>query len=69
MVTKKNLTHLTGTKYKVVGDGLAIEKVTLNDEGDYHCRAFQLSNDKSNIIERTITLKVQREYYIHIFVF
>ncbi|KAJ9589405.1 hypothetical protein L9F63_017384, partial [Diploptera punctata] len=50
-----------GVKYKVVGDGLAIEKVTMEDEGDYHCRAYQLSNDKSNAIERTITLKVQHK--------
>jgi hypothetical protein len=52
----------TAPKYKAVADGLYIDNVTLEDRGEYNCRAFQLSSVKSNMLDRTIILKVQREY-------
>ncbi|XP_069688226.1 lachesin-like [Periplaneta americana] len=50
-----------GHKYKVVEDGLFIKNVTVEDIGEYHCRAFQLSRVKSNMLERTIMLKIQHK--------
>jgi hypothetical protein len=54
--------NFTGPKYKVVADGLFIKNVTLEDRGEYDCRAYQLSSVKSNVLNRTITLIIEREY-------
>jgi hypothetical protein len=43
-------------------DGLYINNVTLEDKGQYICRAFQLSATMSNIMEQIIVLKIEREY-------
>jgi hypothetical protein len=52
----------------VVADGLYIDNVTLEDKGQYICRAFQLSPTISNMLERIILLKIEREYsLIHLY--
>lgn len=48
-------------KYKTVVDGLYIVNVTLEDRGDYHCRAYQTSSVAGTMKEQTITLKIQHK--------
>lgn len=58
----KNLTNVTGPKYRLVADGLYVQNVTLEDEGNYSCQAYQLSNTTSNLVVRTVMVKIKREY-------
>lgn len=44
-----------------MADGLYIKNVTLADQGNYLCRAFQSSSIASNIAEQIIALKVYRK--------
>jgi hypothetical protein len=46
----------------VVADGLYIENVTLEDKGEYSCSAYQFSDAKSNVLNRTIILKIERKF-------
>jgi hypothetical protein len=54
--------HITGPKYKKMEDGLYVQNVTLEDQGEYSCKAYQVSASTSKNVERTVTLKVKREY-------
>jgi hypothetical protein len=54
--------NITGTKYKKMEDGLYVQNITLEDGGEYSCKAYQVSTSTSSIVERTVTLKVKREY-------
>ncbi|XP_046387783.1 neural cell adhesion molecule 2-like [Ischnura elegans] len=48
-------------KFQIVGDGLFIENVTLEDRGEYQCRAYQTSKVAGSMKEQTITLKIQHK--------
>jgi hypothetical protein len=51
-----------GPKYTKLADGLVIKKVTKEDNGEYTCKAFQISTQISNVQEKTILLVIQRKY-------
>nr|CAD7259692.1 unnamed protein product [Timema shepardi] len=51
----------TGPKYKLMGDGLLVVNVTLEDMGEYMCKAFQISSFTSNYQEQNITLKIRHK--------
>nr|CAD7589126.1 unnamed protein product [Timema genevievae] len=51
----------TGPKYKLMGDGLLVVNVTLEDMGEYMCKAFQITSFTSNYQEQNITLKIRHK--------
>ncbi|CAG2059770.1 unnamed protein product, partial [Timema podura] len=50
-----------GPKYKLMGDGLLVVNVTLEDMGEYMCKAFQITSFNSNYQEQNITLKIRHK--------
>ncbi|XP_055386241.1 neural cell adhesion molecule 1-like [Condylostylus longicornis] len=48
-------------KYRKLGDGLLIKKVTQNDTGEYTCRAYQISDTISDTQDHTILLKIEHK--------
>lgn len=48
-------------KYKFIPDGLKILNVSLEDEGIYTCRAYQVSQVASMFIEKAIQLNIQHK--------
>ncbi|GFG35621.1 hypothetical protein Cfor_02544, partial [Coptotermes formosanus] len=56
-----NSKTVEGPKYEVVADGLYIYNVTLEDKGEYSCRAFQVSSTKSEALNRTVILNVEHK--------
>lgn len=50
-----------GTKFRILADGLLINKVTQFDTGEYTCRAFQVNSIASDMQERTVLMKIERE--------
>lgn len=49
------------TKFRILADGLLINKVTQFDTGEYTCRAFQVNSIASDMQERTVLMKIERE--------
>ncbi|XP_073990008.1 limbic system-associated membrane protein-like isoform X2 [Rhodnius prolixus] len=48
-----------GERYKQMPRGLYISNVTLQDEGEYQCKAYQITAGISNMQTKTINLNVQ----------
>ncbi|XP_071440487.1 neural cell adhesion molecule 1-like [Hetaerina americana] len=48
-------------KFQTVVDGLFIQNATLEDRGEYHCKAYQTSSIAGSMKEQTITLKIQHK--------
>lgn len=57
------LSAFTGNtpKFQILADGLQVRKVTQNDTGEYTCRAYQVNTIASDMQERTILMKIERE--------
>jgi len=49
------------SKFRILADGLLINKVTQNDTGEYACRAYQVNSIASDMQERTVLMKIERE--------
>lgn len=49
------------SKFRILADGLLINKVTQFDTGEYTCRAFQVNSIASDMQERTVLMKIERE--------
>jgi hypothetical protein len=50
-----------GHKYKEFADGLYVQNVTLEDEGNYSCHAYQLSESTSKTVVRTVFLTIEHK--------
>lgn len=48
-------------KFKQLSDGLFIKSVTEADDGEYTCKAFQISETVTDVQEKTITLRIQQK--------
>jgi len=49
------------SKFRILADGLLINKVTQFDTGEYTCRAYQVNSIASDMQERTVLMKIERE--------
>lgn len=49
-------------KFHILADGLLINQVGQDDTGEYTCRAYQVNSIASDIQERTILMKIEREF-------
>ncbi|XP_055838579.1 neural cell adhesion molecule 2 [Episyrphus balteatus] len=49
------------TKFKQLSDGLFIKSVTETDDGEYTCRAFQISETVTDVQDKTILLRIQKK--------
>lgn len=56
-------------KFRYLGDGLSVSAVTQNETGEYTCRAYQVSSIASDMQERTILMKIERESDFTLYVF
>ena len=67
-MTKKyisiNILAVPSTKFKQLSDGLFIKSVTETDDGEYTCRAFQISETVTDVQDKTILLRIQSKYFI-----
>ncbi|XP_001357073.3 limbic system-associated membrane protein [Drosophila pseudoobscura] len=50
-----------GSKYRILADGLLINKVTQSDTGEYTCRAYQVNSIASDMQERTVLMKIEHK--------
>ncbi|EDV99237.1 neural cell adhesion molecule 2 [Drosophila grimshawi] len=48
-------------KFRILADGLLINKVTQNDTGEYTCRAYQVNSIASDMQERTVLMKIEHK--------
>ncbi|KAH8293095.1 hypothetical protein KR044_002673, partial [Drosophila immigrans] len=54
------------SKFRILADGLLINKVTQFDTGEYTCRAFQVNSIASDMQERTVLMKIEHKpQWIH----
>ncbi|KAH8402959.1 hypothetical protein KR222_001081, partial [Zaprionus bogoriensis] len=49
------------SKFRILADGLLINKVTQFDTGEYTCRAFQVNSIASDMQERTVLMKIEHK--------
>ncbi|KAH8366699.1 hypothetical protein KR200_003924, partial [Drosophila serrata] len=49
------------SKFRILADGLLINKVTQNDTGEYACRAYQVNSIASDMQERTVLMKIEHK--------
>ncbi|XP_033149936.1 neural cell adhesion molecule 2 [Drosophila busckii] len=49
------------SKFRILADGLLINKVTQNDTGEYTCRAYQVNSIASDMQERTVLMKIEHK--------
>lgn len=49
-------------KYHILADGLLINHIEKEDMGEYTCRAYQVNSIASDMQERTILMKIEREF-------
>ncbi|EDV33327.1 uncharacterized protein Dana_GF23884 [Drosophila ananassae] len=50
-----------GSKFRILADGLLINKVTQSDTGEYACRAYQVNSIASDMQERTVLMKIEHK--------
>ncbi|KAH8298387.1 hypothetical protein KR018_012635, partial [Drosophila ironensis] len=50
-----------GSKFRILADGLLINKVTQSDTGEYACRAYQVNSIASDMQERIVLMKIEHK--------
>lgn len=56
---------ISGPGYALWDSGLFINNVTKEDEGDYLCRAFQVTSQSSTLRDQQITASVHCKLYLY----
>ncbi|XP_030383001.1 igLON family member 5 [Scaptodrosophila lebanonensis] len=51
----------SASKFRILADGLLINRVTQNDTGEYTCRAYQVNSIASDMQERTVLMKIEHK--------